>query len=66
MEDNSIKNGISYKIKITIIILTLVTMGAMGALFIKIAYSVTSSEKQSDNYQYLINVGDKLKNKGLY
>ena len=66
MEDNSLKNGISYKIKIPIIILTLVTMCAMGALFIKIAYSVTSSEKQSDNYQYLINIGDKLKNKGLY
>ncbi len=66
MEDNSIKNGISYKIKIPIIILTIVTICAMGALCIKIAYSVTSSEKQSDNYQYLINVGDKLKNKGLY
>ena len=66
MEDNFTKNGLSYKIKIPIIILTLITLGAMGALFIKIAFSVNSSEKKSDNYQYLRNVGDKLRNKGLH
>ena len=38
----------------------------MGALFIKIAYSVSSSEKLSDSYQYLRNVGDKLRNEGLH
>ena len=38
----------------------------MGALFIKIAFSVSSSEKQSDSYQYLLKVGDKLRNKGLH
>ena len=37
----------------------------MGVLFIKIAYSVSSPGKQSDSYQYLRSVGDKLKNKGL-
>jgi len=66
MEDNSTKNGLSYKIKIPIIILTLITLGAMGALFIKIAFSVNSSEKKSDSYQYLRNVGDKLRDKGLH
>ena len=66
MEDDPIKNGLSSKIKIPIIILTLITLCAMGALFIKIAYSVSSSEKQSDSYQYLLKVGDKLRNKGLH
>jgi len=66
MEDNPIKNKLSYKIKIPIIILTLITVCAMGALFIKIAYSVSSSERQSETYQYLLNVGDKLKSEGLY
>ena len=66
MEDDPTKNGLSYKIKIPIIILTLITVCAMGALFIKIAYSVSSSEKQSDSYQYLLKVGDKLRNKGLH
>ena len=66
MKDDPTKNGLTYKIKIPIIILTLITLGAMGALFIKIAFSVNSSEKKSDNYQYLRNVGDKLRNKGLH
>ena len=66
MEDDPTKNGLSYKIKIPIIILTLITLGAMGALFIKIAFSVNSSEKKTDSYQYLRNVGDKLRDKGLY
>ena len=66
MEDDPIQNKLTYKIKIPIIILTLITVCAMGALFIKIAYSVSSSEKQSDSYQYLLKVGDKLKNKGLH
>ena len=66
MEDDSIQNKLSYKIKIPIIILTLITACAMGALFIKIAYSVSSSEKPSDSYQYLLKVGDKLRNKGLH
>ena len=66
MEDDPIQNKLSYKIKIPIIILTLITVCAMGALFIKIAYSVSSSEKQSNSYQYLLKVGDKLRNKGLH
>ena len=66
MEDDSIKNSLSYKIKIPIIILTLITLSAMGALFIKIVYSVNMSEKQPGSYQYLLNVGNKLKNEGLY
>ena len=66
MEDDSIQNKLSYKIKIPIIILTLITVCAMGALFIKIAYSVSSSEQPSDSYQYLLKVGDKLRNKGLH
>ena len=66
MEADQSKNGLSYKIKIPIIILTLITLGAMGAFFIKIAYSVNSSEKKSDSYQYLRNVGDKLRDKGLH
>ena len=66
MEDDPSKNGLSYKIKIPIIILTIITVCAMGALFIKIAYSVSSSEKPSDSYQYLLKVGDKLRNKGLH
>ena len=66
MEADQSKNRLSYKIKIPIIILTLITLGAMGALFIKIAFSVNSSENKSDSYQYLRNVGDKLKDKGLH
>ena len=66
MEDDPIQNKLSYKIKIPIIILTLITVCAMGALFIKIASSVSSSEKKSDSYQYLLKVGDKLRNKGLH
>ena len=66
MEADQSKNGLSYKIKIPIIILTLITLGAMGAFFIKIAFSVNSSEKKSDSYQYLRNVGDKLRDKGLH
>ena len=66
MEDDPTKKGISYKIKIPIIILTLVTLVAMGALFIKIVFSVNSSENKSDTYQYLRKVGDKLKSKGLH
>jgi len=66
VEGDQSKNGLSYKIKIPIIILTLITVCAMGALFIKIAYSVSSSEKPSDSYQYLLKVGDKLRNKGLH
>ena len=66
MEDDPIQNKLSYKIKIPIIILTLITVCAMGALFIKIASSVSSSQKQSDSYKYLLKVGDKLRNKGLH
>ena len=66
MEDDLSKNGLSYKIKIPIIILTLIMLGAMGVLFIKIALSINSSEIKSDSYQYLRNVGDKLKDKGLH
>ena len=35
MEDDPIQNKLSYKIKIPIIILTLITVCAMGTLFIK-------------------------------
>ena len=66
MEDDPIKNGLSSKIKIPIIILTLITLCAMGVFLIKIAYSVSSSEKLSDSYQYLRNVGDKLRNEGMH
>jgi len=66
MENPPIKDGLSYKIKIPIIVLTIITLSAMGALFIKIVYSVGSSENLSDNYQYLRNTGDKLKNEGLH
>ena len=66
MKDDPTKNRLTYKIKIPIIILTLITLGAMGALFIKIAFSVNSSENKSDSYQYLRNVGDKLRDKGLH
>ncbi len=66
MKDDPTKNGLTYKIKIPIIILTLITLGAMGALFIKIAFSVNASEKKLDSYQYLRNVGDKLRDKGLH
>jgi len=66
MEEDPTKNKLSYKIKIPIIILTLITLAVMGALFIKIAFSVSSSEKKSNSYQYLRNVGDKLRDKGLH
>ena len=62
---NTLKNGLSNKIKIPIIILTIVTLCALGTLFIKIAYSVNSSEKNFNSHKYLRNVGDKLKNHGL-
>ena len=60
-----LKDGLSNKVKVPIIILTFITICAFGALFIKIAYSVSSPEKNSDSQQYLLNVGDKLKNNGL-
>ncbi len=66
MENPPIKDRLSYKIKIPIIILTIITLSAMGVLFIKIVYSVGSSEKLSDNYQYLRNTGDKLKSEDLH
>ena len=66
MEENSENNKLSYKIKIPVIILTVITLAVMGALFVKIAFSISSSEKKSNSYQYLRNVGDKLKSKGLH
>jgi tetratricopeptide (TPR) repeat protein len=66
MKSQSTQDGLSYKVKIPIIILTIITMVAMGAFFIKIIYSIDSSEKLSNNYQYLLNIGDKLKNQNLY
>ena len=61
---NNQKNVLSNNIKIPIIILTLITLCAMGILFVKIALSVNSSEK-NNAHQFLISVGDKLKNNGL-
>ena len=66
MEENSENNKLSYKIKIPVIILTVITLAVMGALFVKIAFSISSSEKKSNSYQYLRNVGDKLRDKGLH
>lgn len=66
MEENSENNKLSYKIKIPVIILTVITLAVMGALFVKIAFSISSSEKKSNSYQYLLNVGDKLRDKGLH
>jgi hypothetical protein len=66
MENPPIKDSLSYKVKIPIIVLTIITLSAMGALFIKIVNSVGSSENLSDSYQYLRNTGDKLKNEGLH
>lgn len=64
-DPKTLKYGLSNKIKISIIILTFITVCAFGALFIKIAYSVSSSEKHFDSHQYLRNVGNKLKNNDL-
>ena len=66
MEENSENNKLSYKIKIPVIILTVITLAVMGALFVKIAFSISSSEKKSNSYQYLQNVGNKLRDKGLH
>jgi len=59
------KDGLSNKIKIPIIILTIVTLCTLGALFIKIVYSVNSPENKLERQQHLRIVGDKLKNSGL-
>ena len=64
-DPNTPKEELSNKIKASIIILTFITLCALVALSIKIAYSVSSPEKKLDNHQYLRNVGDKLKDKGL-
>ena len=64
-EPNTLKVGLSNKVKIPIIILTFLTLCALGALFAKIATSVSPSEKKVDSYQFLRDVGDKLKNNGL-
>ena len=64
-DSKTLKDGLSNKIKVPIIILTFITLCAFAALFIKIAYSVSSPEKSFDSQQYLRNVGDKLKNNGL-
>ena len=65
MEYNPIKDRLSNKIKIPIIILTFITLCVLAGLFLKIAYSVSASGKQSDSHQNLRNVGDKLKDQGL-
>lgn len=62
---NTSKDSLSNKIKISIIALTLITLCTAGALFIKIAYSFNSSGKNLDSYQFLREVGDKLKNNEL-
>ena len=49
MENPPIKDSLSYKVKIPIIGLTIITLSAMGALFIKIVNSVGSSENLSDS-----------------
>ena len=64
-DQKPLQGRLSNKIKVPIIILTFITLCGFGALFIKIAYSVNSSEKNFINHQYLRNVGDKLKSKGL-
>ena len=38
----------------------------MGGMFIKIAYSISKSEKSTDSLQYLRTIGGKLEDKGLY
>ena len=60
-----LKDRLNNKVKISIIILTIVTLCAFGALLIKVAYSVNSPENKIDRYQYLRSIGDKLKNNGL-
>mgnify|MGYP001495742507 CR=1 FL=1 len=65
LTSNSPKAGLSNKIKVSIIILTFITLCALGVLFLKIAYSVSSADKNFDNQKYLHNIGDKLKNNGL-
>jgi tetratricopeptide (TPR) repeat protein len=66
MAEENISVGLSNKIKIPIIILTFVTICAMGGMFIKVAYSISKSEKSTDSLQYLRTIGDKLQDKGLY
>ena len=63
---NTAKNGLSNKIKVAIIILTVITLCKLGAVFIKLAYLMSSSEKNIGSYQYLHKVGDKLRNSGLH
>jgi tetratricopeptide (TPR) repeat protein len=65
MAEENISVGLSNKIKIPIIILTFVTICAMGGMFIKVAYSISNSEN-TDSLQYLRTIGDKLQDKGLY
>ncbi len=64
-ESNTPKAGLSNKVKIPIIILTFLTLCALGAFFVKIATSVAPEKGKSDHYQYLLSVGDKLRNNGL-
>ena len=66
MTEENISVGLSNKIKIPIIILTFVTICAMGGMFIKVAYSISKTEKSIDSLQYLRTIGDKLQDKGLY
>ena len=62
----TLKDGLSNKIKVSIIILTFITLGTFGVLFIKIADSISSPDKNINSQEYLLHVGDKLKNNGLY
>ena len=64
-DQETLKGGLSNKIKISIIILTFITLCAFGVLFIKLTHSVSSPNKNYDSHQYLLIVGDKLKNNGL-
>ena len=66
MDEENTDVGLSNKIKIPIIILTFITICAMGGMFIKVVYSINKSEKPSDSLQYLRTIGDKLQDKGLY
>jgi hypothetical protein len=65
MESNASNGGLSNKVKASIIILTLITVGAFGVFFVKLTDTIITPPKKDDRAQYLRAVGDRLKETGL-
>ena len=65
MESNASNGGLSSKIKVSIVILTLITVCAFGVFFVQLTDTIITPPKKDDRTQHLRAVGDRLKETGL-